>query len=340
MRDSFGARLRRHREDRHVSLADVAEQTKIKSSLLDGLERDDISQWPAGIFRRAYVRAYAAAIGFDPDAAVREFVELHPDPVEVPDPAPPPGGLRGLFGSLRRRTPVTITPSAPAPPSATALAAAPAPAPAPEVATATAGKRPPQPEPAIAPAVAAPAALTLTRPAPPAAAAVERAAPDFLAAATICTELGRVEDVPQVMPLLGDAATLLGARGLIVWVWDAAVEQLKPALVHGYSAKVRARLRGVSADADNVTAAAYRAGAPLATNGALAVPLLAPSACAGVLALEVEDGREQDPDVRALATFFAAMLAQLVGVPAAEAAGSSPESTLESPRETASARPS
>jgi hypothetical protein len=144
-------------------------------------------------------------------------------------------------------------------------------------------------------------------------------ASDLLAAATICTELGRVEDVDQVLPLLGDAAKILGARGLIVWIWDAAAAELRPALVHGYTAKVRARLRGVSAAADNVTAAAYRAGAPLARSGALAVPLLAPSACAGVLALEVDNGREQDTAVRAFATFFAAILAQLVGVPAADA---------------------
>lgn len=135
----------------------------------------------------------------------------------------------------------------------------------------------------------------------------------LLAAAKVCTELGRVEEITQVLPLLADAAKILGARGLIVWVWDAAAGELEPALVHGYASKVRARLRGVKATADNVTAAAYRAGAPFARSGALAVPLLAPSGCAGVLALEVEDGREQDAEVRALATFFAAMLAQLVG---------------------------
>ena len=77
MNETFGARVRQHRERRGLTLAEVAEQTKIKASLLDGLERDDISQWPAGIFRRAYVRAYAGAIGFDADKAVREFLDAH-----------------------------------------------------------------------------------------------------------------------------------------------------------------------------------------------------------------------------------------------------------------------
>jgi hypothetical protein len=165
--------------------------------------------------------------------------------------------------------------------------------------------------PAAAPDVAASAAVEPPRDAqaePPV-----RSGPDFLAVARVCTELGRVTEIAQVPPLLRDAAKILGARGSIVWVWDSPTEELKPALVHGYSSKVRARLRGVSVDADNVTAAAFRASAPLAVSGALAVPLLTPAACAGVLAIEVPAGAEQDAQLRAAATLFAAMLAQLVG---------------------------
>src|SRR5688572_31759359 len=83
MHESFGARLRRHREEQHIALATIAEQTKIKLSLLEALERDDVSHWPAGIFRRAFIRAYAHAIGLDPDVVVREFLEVHPEPSEV-----------------------------------------------------------------------------------------------------------------------------------------------------------------------------------------------------------------------------------------------------------------
>src|SRR5215216_7625892 len=78
----FGARLRVHREARQLTLQGIAAQTKIKQSLLQGLERDDLSAWPKGIFRRAFVRDYARAIGLDPETVVREFLERHPDPVE------------------------------------------------------------------------------------------------------------------------------------------------------------------------------------------------------------------------------------------------------------------
>ena len=83
MPESLGARLRQRREERQVALATIAEQTKIKLSLLEALERDDVSHWPTGIFRRAYVRAYAHAIGLDPAVVVREFLEAHPDPEEA-----------------------------------------------------------------------------------------------------------------------------------------------------------------------------------------------------------------------------------------------------------------
>ena len=79
MPDSFGTRLRQQREQRQISLTTIAEQTKIKMSLLEGLERDDISQWPIGIFRRAFVRSYANAVGLDGNAVVQEFLSINPD---------------------------------------------------------------------------------------------------------------------------------------------------------------------------------------------------------------------------------------------------------------------
>src|SRR5688572_18050705 len=82
MDGSFGNRLRTQREQQQIPLAVIAERTKIKASLLEGLERDDVSQWPAGIFRRSFVRSYAHAIGLDSDTVLREFLEVYPEQVE------------------------------------------------------------------------------------------------------------------------------------------------------------------------------------------------------------------------------------------------------------------
>ena len=71
MPEGFGARMRKQREGRQIDLGWIAEETKIKRSLLEALERDDVSRWPSGIFRRAYVRTYAHIIGLDPDVVLR-----------------------------------------------------------------------------------------------------------------------------------------------------------------------------------------------------------------------------------------------------------------------------
>jgi len=83
MADSFGTRLRQRREERQIDLIAISERTKIKITLLEGLEVDDVSQWPSGIFRRAYIRAYAQMVGLDPDQTLREFLKIHPDPRDV-----------------------------------------------------------------------------------------------------------------------------------------------------------------------------------------------------------------------------------------------------------------
>ena len=71
----LGARLREARERRGVSLRDIAAHTKFSVSALEALERNDPSRLPGGIFARAFVRSYAAEVGLDPEATVREFVE-------------------------------------------------------------------------------------------------------------------------------------------------------------------------------------------------------------------------------------------------------------------------
>ena len=77
--ESFGARLRGERERRQISLSSIAADTKINLGLLQALERDDVSRWPAGIFRRAFIRGYAQAVGLDPVAITREFLEQYPE---------------------------------------------------------------------------------------------------------------------------------------------------------------------------------------------------------------------------------------------------------------------
>ena len=78
-REAFGPNLRRIRLQRGVSLKQLANSTKVAESLWAGLERNDFSRWPNGIFARAYMREYAKAIGVDPESTVDDFCRWFPN---------------------------------------------------------------------------------------------------------------------------------------------------------------------------------------------------------------------------------------------------------------------
>lgn len=77
-RDTFGPKLRSERERRGISLDTIASVTNVGVELWQGLERNDFSRWPTGIFARAFVRDYARAVGLDSDEVVDEFCRLFP----------------------------------------------------------------------------------------------------------------------------------------------------------------------------------------------------------------------------------------------------------------------
>lgn len=76
--DTFGPRLRSDRERRGISIDTIVAVTKVSADLWVGLERNDFSKWPSGIFARAFIRDYAKAVGLDSDEIVDEFCRLFP----------------------------------------------------------------------------------------------------------------------------------------------------------------------------------------------------------------------------------------------------------------------
>jgi transcriptional regulator with XRE-family HTH domain len=85
---TLGPYLRDERERRGLTLKTISESTKVSIALLEGLEADDISRWPGGIFRRAFVRAYAQCVGLDPDDVFRRFERQYQPPPPVAPAAP------------------------------------------------------------------------------------------------------------------------------------------------------------------------------------------------------------------------------------------------------------
>ncbi|MGC2198512.1 MAG: helix-turn-helix transcriptional regulator, partial [Terriglobales bacterium] len=71
---SFGDRLRKEREQRSISLDDIALSTKIGTRMLRALEEEKFDQLPGGIFNKGFVRAYARHVGLDEEQAIADYM--------------------------------------------------------------------------------------------------------------------------------------------------------------------------------------------------------------------------------------------------------------------------
>jgi hypothetical protein len=156
------------------------------------------------------------------------------------------------------------------------------------------------------------AAIDLEAPQPPPPAP----AVDLDAAAAICTHISRLTTTAALPGVLAEAAAVLDASGLILWM--GAGEELFAVTAHGYDPKVLARLGPIGRHANNATAAAWRTGAlgvvsgDMMSNGAIVAPMFGVDSCIGVLAAELRHGREADRATAAVAAMFAAQLATIV----------------------------
>ena len=150
----------------------------------------------------------------------------------------------------------------------------------------------------------------------------------FKAATDVVTDFGRVRDLDELTRVLGRAAEVMDASGLMVWIGSATGDDLRPVLAHGYSEEMIARMPPVPRSADNAAAAAYRSGTlqivasrPGGASGAVVAPILSADGCIGALSAEIRSGGETSESVQALASIFAAQLAGVLGTaPAATAA--------------------
>jgi cytoskeleton protein RodZ len=81
---SLGERLKRTRENRKITLEQVATATKISTRLLKALEEEKFDQLPGGIFNKGFVRSYARFLGVDEAQAIRDYVEASGEAKQPP----------------------------------------------------------------------------------------------------------------------------------------------------------------------------------------------------------------------------------------------------------------
>ena len=152
------------------------------------------------------------------------------------------------------------------------------------------------------------------------------AGPVLRAASQLCTDLGRVSDLDELTSLIGQAADVMDASGIVIWVASADGTYVQLALSHGYAPQVTARMSRIMRSADNAAAAAYRTGQmqivlarPGESNGAVVAPLLSADGCIGALSAEIRGGGESSESVQALPAIFAAQLSGVLNTtPAAQ----------------------
>jgi hypothetical protein len=136
--------------------------------------------------------------------------------------------------------------------------------------------------------------------------------------AELCVDLSRVIDARDLQSLLERAAGVLDAKGLVLWTAESGGALLRPSLTHGYPERVLMRLGPLQIDADNMTSLAYRSmrpqtvhGSGPGTAGAIAVPLVTPQGCVGVLSAELHQ-HQPGPETLSVARIISAQLSALV----------------------------
>ena len=71
---AFGDKLRREREMRGITLAEIAESTKISTRWLKALDEEQFEILPGGVFNRGFVRSYARFLGINEEQTVADYV--------------------------------------------------------------------------------------------------------------------------------------------------------------------------------------------------------------------------------------------------------------------------
>jgi len=91
--ESFGARLKREREQRKITLDEISLSTKIGSRFLLAIEEEHFDQLPGGIFNKGFVRAYARHLGLDEAQAIADYELASGASIPEPHPGIPVPGV-------------------------------------------------------------------------------------------------------------------------------------------------------------------------------------------------------------------------------------------------------
>lgn len=78
-------RLRQAREEQGIDIDALAKRTRIRVHLLEAVEQGRFEALPRGVYARAVIRAYASAVGVEPNRVVTEVAPLLPEAEDALD---------------------------------------------------------------------------------------------------------------------------------------------------------------------------------------------------------------------------------------------------------------
>lgn len=79
MSQTLGEKLRQAREERGITISEVAEQTRISALYLGCIENDDYRTLPGGIFNKGFIKSFAKYVGVDEQEALQDYARLVAD---------------------------------------------------------------------------------------------------------------------------------------------------------------------------------------------------------------------------------------------------------------------
>jgi cytoskeletal protein RodZ len=90
---SIGEALAEARRQANLTVSEVSDRTRIRETIINGIEGDDYSACGGDFYARGHIRAMARAVGVDPEPLIQEYdsARLGPEaiPEDVTEPVPP-----------------------------------------------------------------------------------------------------------------------------------------------------------------------------------------------------------------------------------------------------------
>ena len=106
---SFGVSLKRERELRGISLAEIAKTTKISVRLLEAIEKDRFDILPEGVFRKSFIKSYAKYLGMNEEQILQEYaLQVQPSAASPSAPEKPSVSFRDSSAGSRRTLLLTL----------------------------------------------------------------------------------------------------------------------------------------------------------------------------------------------------------------------------------------